>query len=301
MKTKILVVEDNINDFETLKKILEQNNYEVLHTGTGEETFHFLEKNVPDLVILDILLPDTDGFEVCKRIRENNQFFSLPVLFYSVIRTIDDKLLGLEMGASDFLPKSAEPRELLVRIKNLLKRKRKLDQVINFPFHDGITKVYSQKYFLHRLQDECMRSKRYKRNLSCAMLNVDKFSLIKDTLGEDVANCVLQKVAEIVKENTRRVDPVCRYGPDEFTVLFPETNLRDAFFATERVRQLLELSNTNHQLCTINVTVSCGVSSFTNDTIDKDDFISQTKAALAKAKADGRNQTKSYSKQFGYG
>ena len=99
-KSKILVVEDNMSDFDSLKTLLENNNYSVSHAKTGEEAFTCLKHDTPDLVILDILLPDTDGFEVCKKIRKDKRFLNLPVLFYSVIRTIDDKLLGLEMGAA---------------------------------------------------------------------------------------------------------------------------------------------------------------------------------------------------------
>ncbi|MFH2137465.1 MAG: diguanylate cyclase [Candidatus Omnitrophota bacterium] len=300
-KNTILVVEDNMTDFESLKTLLENNNYLVCHAKTGEATFTLLEQYTPDMVILDILLPDTDGFEVCKKIRKDERFINLPVLFYSVIRTIDDKLLGLEMGAADFLPKSAQQREVLTRIKNLLKNKQQLDTVIKHPLHDSLTEVYNQKYFQDRFQKECIRSQRYDRQLSFAIIDVDKFKLISGTFGEHTANSILKKVAEVIRENTRKVDEVCRYGLDTFGILFPETNLRDAYFAAERVRQLWDNSEIGKQLCTVPVTVSCGVSTFTKDTNDMQDLISQTNAALKRAKEQGKNQTRSYSKQFGYG
>ncbi|MCP4650782.1 MAG: diguanylate cyclase [PVC group bacterium] len=300
-KHKILIVEDNLDDFQKLKIVLEENNYEVKHTATGKETFELLSEEVPDLVILDILLPDTDGFEVCKRIRKDKRFLSLPVLFYSIIRTIDDKLLGLEMGAADFLPKGTNNRELLMRIKNLLKRKEKLDEVLNHPFHDNVTKAFNQEYFQHRLQKECARSKRYNRNLSFAIIDVDKFEMVTNMFGHQTGNCLLKKIAETVQANIRTVDEVCRFGQDQFGVLFPEADLRDAFFSTDRVRQIWATSEIGKQICTMQVTISCGVSAFGKDTVDKNDLVAQTQAALKKAKTEGENRTRSFSKQFGYG
>lgn len=300
-RAKILIVEDTQQDFDSLKAVLQSKPYDLFHAKTGAEGFKMLKEVQPDLIILDILLPDTDGFEICKQIRKDDQFLSLPVLFYSVIRTIDDKLLGLEMGATDFLPKGADARELLIRIKNLLKRKRKLDDVINYPFQDKLTKTYSEKYFTHRLKKECERSRRYSRNLSFAIVNIDKFKMITGTFGLPTGDSIVQKVSEVVIDNTRLVDEICRMGPDEFGILFPETDLRYAFFAAERVRQVWKNGSMGKQICTVDVTVSCGVSTFTKDTLDVNDLITQTKAALTKAKEEGRDKTKSYSKQYGYG
>jgi len=299
MQSKILVVEDNINELQLLERILMKEGYAVTHKLDGEKALSFLEKTVPDLVILDIVLPGIDGFEVCKRIRQYTHLARLPILFYSAVKTVDEKLLALEMGASDFLPKSAEDRELLIRIRNLLDIKKKIDQQIKFSFFDDITNVYSRYYFEHRMQDECKRSQRYKRDFSCAIIDVDNFKTINDSLGYSTGNVVLKKVAGIVNDNIRSMDTVCRYGPDEFGVLFPETDLRGAYLASERVRQNMATYTQDKNECPVNLTISCGVSSFQKEIKDENELVKQADIALKKAKGAGRNQTIAYSDQLG--
>jgi len=299
MQSKILIVEDNINELQLLEKILMKEGYAVTHEVNGENALSFLEKTVPDLVILDIVLPVIDGFEVCKRIRQYAHLARLPILFYSAVKTVDEKLLALEMGASDFLPKNAENRELLIRIKNLLDIKKKIDQQIKFSFFDDVTNVYSRYYFEHRLQDECKRSQRYERNFSCAIIDVDNFKTINDSLGYSTGNVVLKKVAETVNNNIRSMDTVCRYGPDEFGVLFPETDLRGAYFASERVRQHITTYTLEKDTRPVNLTISCGVSSFRKEIKDENELVKQADIALKKAKVTGQNQTIAYSDQLG--
>lgn len=295
MNEKILVVEDTITDVIFLKKVLEQENYDISYAENGKDALTQLEKDPPDLIILDIVLPDMDGFEVCKRIRSNDQFISLPILFYSAIKTIDEKLLGLEMGASDFLPKSANDRELIVRIRNLLRTKRKIEAAIKSPFYDLLTNVYSLQYFNHRINDECKRSRRYKRDLSCMIIDVDNFKVVNNSFGYHTGDRILKKIAQIVQQNTRSADEVCHYKEDEFGILLPEADLREAYTVAERLRKFMVMSDALKTECTISLTISCGVSYYSNQVKDMYDLIDQAKQALAQAKKEGRNQTKFYS------
>lgn len=299
MKNKILVVEDTISDVIFLKKILEKENYEIIYAENGKDALQLLETHTPDLVILDILLPDIDGFEVCRRIRQNERLVYLPVLFYSVVKTVDEKLIALEMGASDFLSKSGDSRELLIRIKNLLQVKKKIDEIIDFSFYDRLTKVYNLKYFQHRLEDEYERSKRYNRNFSCAIIDIDNFKIINENFGYLTGDRVLKKVAEIVRQNVRNMDEVCRCGQDEFGILFPETDARDAYFSTERIRRIITMSNLKEANWPTNLSISCGVSAFNKDVKGIDELLAQASFALRRAKLEGHNQTQTYSPQLG--
>jgi diguanylate cyclase (GGDEF)-like protein len=294
MKNKILIVEDTISDVIFLKKTLEKENYDINYAENGKDALALISKDTPDLVILDILLPDIDGYEVCRRIRANESWVNLPVLFYSAIKTVDEKLLGLEMGASEFLSKSADDRELLARIRNLLKAKKRIDAAISTSFYDPLTNVYSTQYFEHRIEDECIRSRRYKRDFSCMLMDVDKFEKINDTFGTHVGDRLLRKIAEVVKSNIRSADEVCRYKEDEFGILLPETNLRGAYAIAERVRQYLCMSDDLRKECTVDLTVSCGVSYYGNEVKDTKQLINQADTALQQAKKEGYNQTKFY-------
>lgn len=291
---KILVVEDRVSDVIFIKKILEKENYEVIYAENGKDALSIIENNTPDLVILDIVLPDIDGFEVCKRVRNNNNLVSLPILFYSAIKTIDDKLLGLEMGASDFLSKSADDRELLARIKNLLRAKKKVDAAISFSFYDTMTNVYSPQYLEHRISEECIRSGRYKRDFSCILMGVDNFKVINNTLGVITGDRMLKKIAELLMKNIRSSDEVCRYKEDEFGVIMPETNLRSAFALAERIRDYMATSDELRAECSLKLTVSCGVSQYNSELKDAKKLINQIKQALKQAKSEGRNKTQFY-------
>ncbi len=292
---KILVVEDRVSDVIFLKKILEKEKYDVVYAENGKDALSIVENSTPDLVILDIVLPDIDGFEICKRIRNNNKFISLPVLFYSAIKTIDDKLLGLEMGASDFLSKSADERELLARIKNLLKAKRKVDSAISSSFYDPLTNVYSPQYLGHRINEECIRSRRYKRDFSFMLMGVDNFKVINNAFGLNTGDRMLKKIAELLVRNIRSADEVCRYKDDEFGVIMPETNLRGAFALAERIRDFISSTEELRAECTLKLTVSCGVSQYDNELTDPKKLINQVKQALKQAKSEGRNKTQFYS------
>lgn len=292
---KILVVEDRVSDVIFLKKVLEKENYDIVCAENGKDALAIIANNTPDLVILDIVLPDIDGFEICKRIRNNNKLVSLPVLFYSAIKTIDDKLLGLEMGASDFLSKSADQRELLARIKNLLKAKEKVDSAISFSFYDSVTNAYSPEYLEHRINEECVRSSRYKRDFSCMLMGIDNFKVINNILGLNTGDRMLKKIAELLRKNIRRPDEVCRYKDDEFGVIMPETNLRSAFALAERIRDFMASSEELRAECTLKLTVSCGVSQYNSALRDQKKLINQVKQALKQAKSEGRNKTQFYS------
>ena len=290
---KILIVEDNPIDAKNLQETLARENYQTITAGDGKTAFQMMEKENPDMVILDILLPDTDGFEVCRQIRKNDRFINIPVLFYSVIKTIDDKLLGLEMGASDFLSKSSEKRELLARIKNLLQEKDKIEQALMSKFFDPLTSLYSGEYFQHRVDDECVRSKRYKHDFACMLIDVDNFGKVNNTFGTKTGDRILKKIGEIVKTNTRDADEICRYKEDEFGILLPETDLRQAYSVAERIRLFMNNTHALRNECTMEVTISCGVSSFFSSTYenDKSQIISLANQAVRLAKKEGRNQT----------
>jgi len=297
MAYRIFIVEDNPADFAFLKQTLLDAAYEITSAQTGESALVMLGREHPDLVIMDILLPDIDGFEVCRRIRENEQFVNLPVLFYTTISTLDEKLLALEMGAADFLTKSTDRRELLVRIAGLLQAKKKIEKQLRLSFIDGLTEVYNRRYFQHRLSDEYERSSRYKRDFSCAIIDIDRFKQINDTYGHPAGDEVLKKIARQVRRYVRNADIVCRYGGDEFGVLFPETDLRGAFLALERVRERLADLNITQGLDTVAVSVSCGVSAYGPQAQGIDAIIAQADSALYAAKRQGRNQTQMFCAQ----
>ncbi|MBU0634579.1 MAG: diguanylate cyclase [Candidatus Omnitrophica bacterium] len=293
MKAKILVVEDDKNDFERLKKSLDKEpNYRVTHIDKGELVLPALEKETPDLVILDIYLPGMDGFEICKRIRQNENLASLPILFLTSSGNLDNKLLGLELGASDFLTKGGDERELLLRIKNLLKLKKVYDDLFRLTVIDSLTYIYNRRYFQQRLADEFERGRRYKRDFCGVIVDIDHFKNINDTYGHPVGDKVIKGVASVLRCNMRSTDIICRFGGDEFGLVLLETGYEGAYILMERLRIIVKEKDLGAPQHSIKVTFSCGISSFLDGgSMVVDEMIAQADVALYQSKRLGRDQT----------
>lgn len=292
MESKVLVVEDDNNDLELLRKKLQNEPYELFVADSGDKAFNILEDQDIDLVILDILLPDIDGFEICKRIRKNEKYAHVPVLFHTTVRTTDEKLIGLEMGASDFLNKAADERELILRVRNLLQSKKVIDSLVKCSVIDALTNVYNKMYFQHRIEDEIKRSLRYKRDFCCAIVDIDHFKQLNERLGYVTGDNILKKIAEVLNGNIRGADILCRWGGDKFGWLLPETEIDDSYLAAERLRHFIITSEFGRKNEEISLTVSCGVSSFSSAQGGIKEIFYQAGIALKKAKSEGRNQTR---------
>lgn len=298
MRSKIFIVEDNKKDVEFLQATLEQKEYEVISASNGKTAFEMLEKDQPDLIILDLLLPDMDGFEICKRLRSEERFLSIPILFFTSSINMDNKLLGLELGASDFLDKGCDERELLLRLRNLLRYKKQYDEMVRLSVVDSLTHVYNRRYFQHRLMDEFERGRRYDREFCCMIVDVDNFKEINDTHGHPVGDNVLRAVAAILRRNTRAADVLSRYGGDEFGLLLPETNFPGAFVTAERVRSIVEKTNFSKSDSPVKVTLSFGISSLIEGgALGMDELVTQADVALYQAKRSGRNQISFYGRK----
>ncbi len=296
MKDRILVIEDEELDFQVLKDILQPEGFLVFHAKSGVEGLMMVEKISPDVLVLDLVLPDIDGFEVCRRVRQDERRLGMPVLFLSSSANLDNKLLGLQLGASDFLMKGCDPREIVFRIKNLLQHKRLFDEVFRQSVVDGLTHSYNRRFFQHRLIDEFERGRRYKRSFCCAIIDVDNFKEINDHYGHPVGDVVLKHVARSLRRNCRTTDIVCRYGGDEFGVLLPETSIEGAYVITERFREVIANKSISVGGEKFNITVSCGISSVNSGTraLDVDELVTQADVALYTSKRQGRNRTRVY-------
>ncbi len=294
MKRKILIVENNVAELKFLEKTLQKEHYETISVVNGDAALLSLEKENPDLAILDTMLPDLDGFELCRRIKKNERFVNLPVLFYTSVRTMDLALIAMEMGASDFISKDASEQELLIRVRNLLNTKKVIEGMVQLSVVDNLTGVYNQTYFQHRLRDEFERGRRYKRDFSCVVLGIDNFKKVNASFGYLTGDNVLKNLAQCVQHNIRRADVLCRYCGDKFGWLLPETEIDGGFQAAERVRQFITTAELGTPERNISLTISCGVSAFTERAEVAENLIAYAEEVLRKAKSEGRNQTRVY-------
>lgn len=287
---KVLIVEDNREDLDTLTAMLKNENYELLIAQTGEKAFEILEGHDIDLVILDVLIPDMSGIEICKKIRCDERYSQIPVIFYSIVNSDDDRIIGLEVGAADFLSKSTDPREVVFRIRNLLMAKSSIDALMKCSVKDSLTELYNRMYFMHRVEDEAQRSIRYKREFCCAIVDVDNFNNLNEKFGYVTGDNILKKIGVLLEENIRSADILCRYSGDKFAWLLPETEIEDAYLAIERMRNYILTKDFGDNINAIGLTISSGVSSFNYAQCRVKELFYQVGEALKQAKVNGRNQ-----------
>jgi diguanylate cyclase (GGDEF)-like protein len=320
MGTKeILVVDDSRIVLAMVTDILEAEGYRVRQAENGREALERVAQARPDLVVLDVMMPELDGYEVCQILREDPEY--LPILMITAKGELQDLVRGLEVGADDYVSKPFQPVELTARVKSLLRigmlQKRlhaqnlelqaknqqlealaeQLDDVNKelkrLSVTDGLTRAFNHRHFQERLKTEFSRAKRHGDPLACVMIDIDHFKRVNDTYGHPVGDRVLVRLVEILQDGIRGEDLVARYGGEEFVLLLPRTDEVRALHLAERIREQVAadgFSLLNGER--LEFTVSLGVAGFVpgNDLMTSDDLLHAADVALYRAKANGRNR-----------
>lgn len=173
------------------------------------------------------------------------------------------------------------------------------EEIYRLATMDGMLQIYNKKFFVERLHNEFSRSKRYKRDLSLVMFDLDHFKLINDIHGHPAGDFVLKRISNLVMRNLRKEDIFGRYGGEEFAIILPETNSKQATIMAEKLRKLIENVEFKYQEKDIPVTVSLGVAYFSAETVEintYNDLIERADQALYKAKNSGRNRVVCFEK-----
>ena len=303
----ILVVEDESNSRLLLKTYLTSDDYKVKLARSGEEALEIAAAHPPSVIILDIILPGMNGYEVCKRLKHSIRTSFIPIILVTALRGNDERVQGIEAGADDFISKPFNRVELLTRIKSLLRIKAlndALEQKIEelekaktklrkLAVTDGLTGLYNYRAFRRQLHMEVQRSKRFNLPVSLLMMDIDHFKAYNDRFGHLNGDRVLKRFAQILHENIREVDCLARYGGEEFALILPGTEKKAAKIVAEKVRRLVERSPfpMEKKLPKGRVTISVGVASYPEDTRDEEEFIRLSDIAMYRAKKSGRNRT----------
>jgi diguanylate cyclase (GGDEF)-like protein len=297
----ILLVDDIPDNIRVLGKILKEEGYSFAIATNGKETFDMLEQKIPDLILLDIMLPDSDGFEICKKLKENERTKDIPVIFLTAMTELEDKIRGFNAGAVDYITKPFEEAEVIARVSNHVRLKKSQDIIRQYyddlekekqrlevmAVTDELTRIYNRGYILERLSEEIERARRDKHNFSVIMADIDHFKQVNDTYGHQVGDRVLIGIVNAMKSTLRKTDLIGRYGGEEFLMILPETDLERAFHAAERIRKAVH--QLRWHLQEMRVTVSAGVAAFKSE--EKDfEFLKRADALLYQAKESGRNR-----------
>jgi len=233
-----------IDDSEPIHKLiavrLRPEGLEVTGELSGERGIQRAIEVKPDLILLDVELPDLDGFEVCRQLKEHPATRAIPVIFLTGTRSTDSKVRGLDLGAVDYVTKPFDQVELRARVRAALRTKRLQDILEHQSFLDGLTGLWNRAYFDRRIESEMNIARRYQRPLSIVLSDIDRFKNVNDTYGHLFGDVVLQGVSECLRAGARRSDVVTRYGGEEFALILIDTDLPAALAVAERLRASVE-------------------------------------------------------------
>ena len=284
MKT-ILTVDDTVENLDILAGLLED--YDVIDATGGEEALAIVKEEHVDLILLDIMMPEMDGFEVCARLKADPKTRDIPVIFITAINDEDQIEKAYNIGGSDYVTKPFRPKELLARIRRELKLRELQSELERLASTDPLTMLYNRRYFAGIAEKIQNISKREGTPLSLLMFDIDCFKRVNDTYGHAVGDAVITALSQTLRDNARESDVACRYGGEEFVVLLPDTAIEGARTVAEKIRgeiEAIEQEGLPH------FTVSIGVARVHPDEANLEAALKRADDALYTAKEGGRNQ-----------
>ncbi len=295
-----LIVDDSESVRKTIREALEEASlFTTFHEASeGLTGFKLLLQNKVDMVLCDLLMPHCDGFKFLLMKRKRLEFKDVPVIILTGQEDMKNKIRGLDQGASDYLLKPFDTRELVARVKVQLKIKSLQDELkiknarlSELSVTDGLTNVFNRRHLRDKLELEFLRSRRYNLKMAYVMFDLDYFKRVNDQYGHMAGDYILVEVAAILKRNSRKPDLVARYGGEEFAILLPNTELEGALTVAERAREEIAQTRFSFESSEIRLTVSGGLVVFPHPEVHSvDHLVRKADEALFLAKERGRNQ-----------
>jgi len=287
---KILAVDDEQINLTLLSRLLEQMEVEVLLAKDAAAGMELAISEKPDLILLDVMMPEVDGFEMCKRLKDNSETSSIPVIFISAKTQTADKIKGLEIGAVDYVTKPFDVGELRARISSVLKTIVLEEKILLLANSDELTGLPNRRRFFDILERELYYAKIKNTSLAVVMIDIDHFKNINDTYGHLEGDAILEQMGKILQENMYPLDVVARYGGEEFIAIMPETSLIKATKAANRICSVVDGFEWEISGKKISVTISIGVAGVDQaNSLDANSLVKKADTALYSAKNKGRN------------
>ncbi|MBF0455860.1 MAG: EAL domain-containing protein [Magnetococcales bacterium] len=305
----ILVVDDLPENIQILNKIL-RDQYQVYFATNGKDALESVANNQPDLILLDIVMPEMDGLDVCTILQADRKCRDIPIIFVTGKEDPEAETQGFAVGAVDFITKPVNPSVVRARVKTHLEIKKQRDELEKSNARllqeiqerellehrlreqaefDELTKLPNRKLFQDRLQQAILQSNRTAQTFALMFIDLDRFKWVNDTLGHDAGDELLIMAAERLSHVVRQSDTIARLGGDEFTVILP--NIMHLSMADLVARKILEQMSLPFKLKQqeVGISSSVGVAIYPNDGTTAEDLIKNADSAMYQAKESGRN------------
>ncbi|WP_176593715.1 diguanylate cyclase [Sphingobium sp. EM0848] len=289
----ILIVDDEISNIEIMNAALEDQ-YEVCFATSGEQAIEVAKSVLPDLILLDVLMPGMDGYEVCHTLKQHPLLADVPIIFSTGLDDQDAEARGLSLGAIDYITKPIQPVILTARVRNHIELKRLRDQLAEMAVTDALTGLSNRRHLEHVLKTETARLARTGDWLSFIMVDIDFFKLFNDTYGHPVGDrCIAMVAAALNRAVRRAADLSARYGGEEFACVLPGATPEAGLAVAQDIQAQVRSLGIPHMTSTISsyVTVSVGVTSARClPGMPFDLWIENADTQLYVSKAEGRNR-----------
>lgn len=289
----VLIIDDSADIHQLVSVRLKSERVILLHAYDAKEGLKLAREENPDLILLDLDMPDTDGMTLCRQLKDDKNLADIPVIFLTGTIDTETKVQAFDLGAVDYVTKPFDAVELKARVCAALKTKRYRDLLVTKAQIDALTGLWNRGHFNDQLVIEHKALERYGHPVSLLMMDIDHFKPINDNYGHPFGDAVLRQIAGVVGTASRETDVVCRYGGEEIAVILRDTPSDGARVIAERMRQMITALELLAGKDTVQVTASFGVAGsnqFESDQITVEALVQAADKALYKAKAGGRNR-----------
>ena len=292
-KQTVLIVDDSSSNIKTLGEII-RSECNIIFARRGKDALALAQKMRPDLILLDVMMPEMDGYEVCARLKQNKFTEMIPVIFVTSLDSEDDEQKGLELGAIDYIIKPFHPSIVQMRIRNHLELVRYRNKLKLLSTTDGLTGIANRRRFDDQVHIEWDRALREREPVSFIFLDIDNFKKYNDYFGHIQGDECLRTIAQTIQQiHKRDTDIIARYGGEEFAIVLPNTDLIGAGACAKRLAEHIEtlsLPHPDNDDYTI-ITVSMGISSvIPSADITPEQILCFVDGCMYQAKEAGRNR-----------
>ena len=309
---EIVIVDDSPDNLRLLIGILKEQGYKVRPAPSGARALATVRKMPPALILLDIMMPEMNGYEVCRQLKKDETTRDIPVIFLSALNKVFDKVKAFKVGGVDYISKPFQVEEVMVRVNTHLmiqakqkalslknealveksviitEQAKKLEQLAT---KDCLTGLSNRRDFQEKVELEEKRFKRTQRRFSIILLDIDHFKNVNDTYGHDFGDRVLINVARTLNQGLRAQDIIARWGGEEFICLLPETDADGARHVAEKIRTKIGAQRQDRGDASVSVTVTLGICVY-DGSCSIEDSIKSADTALYEGKKYGRNQVR---------
>lgn len=286
----VLLIDDSVDVHRLLKARLRYEDLQLVGASNGREGLELARTVNPAIVLLDLDMPDMDGFEVLRKLKDDPATLDIPVIVLSGLQSAQDKVTAFDLGAVDYITKPFNLTELRVRVRSALRLHRLVQMLAQRAQIDGLTGLWNRAYFNKRWADEVASCSRHHRKLTLGLIDLDHFKSINDTYGHPAGDAVLQGLARVLQRECRQEDVACRYGGEEFALIMPDTGPADGARVCERIlTALASISWPRHPERIVTGSIGlAGPETFAETTPEA--WLEEADRALYSAKQQGRNR-----------